>query len=219
MLSSGLKDLSKDELVGLVEQLLSEVSALRERVTALDVENAALREENTRLKGLTVNDRRYIVCRNEAENDREDRQAVIQALDAKLKMGEKTLIGKSAYRRYPRRAGALDQEVKAAFEIDAGKLADEARFDGIFVLRVPCQARITPLQDVLRCRDLLQVEELLRSARSLLRTRPVYHSSDAAIRGHVFCSFLALILRKELQARCDKAGMAWCTKPPRAFIG
>ena len=52
MLSSGLKDLSKDELVGLVEQLLAEVSALRERVCALEVENAALREENARLKGL-----------------------------------------------------------------------------------------------------------------------------------------------------------------------
>jgi hypothetical protein len=35
----------------------------------------------------------------------------------------------------------------------------------------------------------------------LMRTRPIYHSSDAAIRGHVFCSFLALILRKELDER------------------
>ena len=52
MSSSGLKDLAKDELVGLVEQLLAEVSALRERVCALEAENAALREENTRLKGL-----------------------------------------------------------------------------------------------------------------------------------------------------------------------
>lgn len=52
MLSSGVKDLSKDELVGLVEQLLAEVAALGERVCALEAENAALREENTRLKGL-----------------------------------------------------------------------------------------------------------------------------------------------------------------------
>jgi hypothetical protein len=52
MLSSGLKDLSKDELIGLVEQLLAEVSALRERVSALEAENSALREENARLKGL-----------------------------------------------------------------------------------------------------------------------------------------------------------------------
>ena len=26
-----------------------------------------------------------------------------------------------------------------------------------------------------------------------MRTRPIFHSSDAAIRGHVFCSFLALV--------------------------
>lgn len=36
-----------------------------------------------------------------------------------------------------------------------------------------------------------------------MRTRPIYHQSDAAIRGHVFCSFLALVLKKELADRCD----------------
>ena len=35
-------------------------------------------------------------------------------------------------------------------------------------------------------------------AKAILRTRPIYHSSDAAIRGHVFCSFLALMMQKEL---------------------
>ena len=40
-----------------------------------------------------------------------------------------------------------------------------------------------------------------------MRTRPIYHSSDAAIGGHVFCSFLALILRKELERRCRRAGL------------
>ena len=52
MLPSGLKDLSKDELLGLVEQLIGEVSVLHERVGALEAENAALREEVARLKGL-----------------------------------------------------------------------------------------------------------------------------------------------------------------------
>jgi len=67
-------------------------------------------------------------------------------------------------------------------------------------------ARITPLQAVLRYRDLLQVEDLFRTAKALMRTRPIHHSADAAIRGHVFCSFLALVLRKELDARCRRAG-------------
>ena len=59
---------------------------------------------------------------------------------------------------------------------------------------------------MLRYRDLLQVEQLFRTAKALLRTRPIYHSSDAAIRGHVFCSFLALVLHKELDERCRSAG-------------
>ena len=33
----------------------------------------------------------------------------------------------------------------------------------------------------------------------MLQTRPIYHQTDAAIRGHVFCSFLALVLRKALE--------------------
>ena len=68
-------------------------------------------------------------------------------------------------------------------------------------------ARITPLQAVLRYRDLLQVEDLFRRAKAVLRTRPIYHSCDAAIRGHVFCSFLALVLHKELADRCRAAGV------------
>ena len=68
-------------------------------------------------------------------------------------------------------------------------------------------ARVTPLNAVLRYRDLLQVEELFRRAKAVLRTRPLYHSCDAAIRGHVFCSFLALVLQKELADRCRAADL------------
>jgi hypothetical protein len=160
--------------------------------------------EETQLfvKEVTVERRRYIVCRNEAEaqKDAADRQAIVEALDQQLKRGDKALVGNSAYRRYLRTTGQT-----RAFEIDPGKLADEARFDGLFVLRT--NARITPLQAVLRYRDLLQVEQIFRTAKALMRTRPIYHSSDAAIRGHVFCSFLALVLRKELDERCRRAGL------------
>jgi hypothetical protein len=148
---------------------------------------------------------RYIVCRNEAEaeKDRAERQAIVAGLQKQLKKGDKALIGNSAYRRYLRKATAGKAP---AFEIDPGKLADEARYDGIFVLRT--NARLSPLAAVLRYRDLLQVEDLFRRAKAVLRTRPIHHSSDAAIRGHVFCSFLALVLQKELADRCAQHGFA-----------
>ena len=160
-------------------------------------------------KEVVVEGIRYIVCRNEAEaeKDRADRQAIIEGLERQLKKGDKALIGNAAYRRYLRRPAATDPAAEGtpAFEIDVGKLAEEARYDGIFVLRT--NARITALQAMLRYRDLLQVEALFRVAKATLDTRPIFHSSDAAIRGHVFCSFLALVLAKELKDRCAAVGL------------
>jgi hypothetical protein len=151
------------------------------------------------VKEVIVGERRYIVCRNEAEanKDAADRAAVLEGLERQLQKGDKALVGNSAYRRLLRASGKTTDKV---FQIDPGKVADEARFDGIFVLRT--NATISPLQAVLRYRDLLQVETLFRNAKALLRTRPIYHQSDAAIRGHVFSSFLALVLQKELADRC-----------------
>ena len=50
------------------------------------------------------------------------------------------------------------------------------------------------------------VEQWFRSCKSLLETRPIYHQRDETIRGQVFCSFLALLLRYELQARLAARG-------------
>src|ERR671927_1618817 len=156
--------------------------------------------------------RRYVVCRNEAEaeKDQAERQAILAGLERQLRNGDKALIGNSAYRRYLRRVaapGAKGGKGKPgpAFEIDAGKLAEEALYDGVFVLRT--NARVTPLQAMVRYRELLEVENLFRRTKSVLRTRPIYHSSDAAIRGHVFCSFLALVLQKELDGLCRAKGV------------
>src|SRR3979490_4530 len=68
--------------------------------------------------------------------------------------------------------------------------------------------KLTPLQVMLRYRDLLRVEQLFRQAKAVLATRPIYHSSDMAIRGHVFCSFLALLLVKELEDRLHRHNIA-----------
>ena len=170
--------------------------------TPLCIERAGGEQTQLFVKEVTAEGRRYVVCRNEAEaaKDAADRRAIVDALDRQLRRGDKALVGNSAYRRYLRTTTDT-----RAFEIDPGKLADEARYDGVFVLRT--NARITPLQAVLRYRDLIQVEALFRTAKALMHTRPIYHQSDAAIRGHVFCSFLALVLRQELDERCRKAGL------------
>src|SRR6266576_1639995 len=92
------------------------------------------------------------------------------------------------------------------FAVDETRVAEDARFDGLYVLRT--NTKLTPLQVMLRYRDLLRVEQLFRQAKAVLATRPIYHSSDMAIRGHVFCSFLALLLVKELENRLHRHNIA-----------
>jgi hypothetical protein len=53
------------------------------------------------VKEVVVAGRRYVVCRNEAEaeKDRADRQAIIDGLQKQLARGDKAVVGNSAYRR------------------------------------------------------------------------------------------------------------------------
>jgi transposase len=61
-------------------------------------------------------------------------------------------------------------------------------------------------ETALQYKQLWMVEEMFRTVKTLLETRPIFHKCDETIRGHVFCSFLALLLRKELQDRLEAQG-------------
>ncbi len=147
-----------------------------------------------------VKGRRYIVCYNEdqAQKDAADRKAIVESLKEKLKSGDKSLVGNKGYRRYLKSAGPEH------FTIDEAKLSEEARFDGMWVLRT--NTAFAAAEVALKYKQLWMVESIFRSAKSLLETRPIYHKVDDTIRGHVFCSFLALVLRKELETRLEKQG-------------
>ncbi len=154
-----------------------------------------------KVKDVRVGDRRYVVCLNEeeAEKDRADRQAIVAALREQLKQGDKSLVGNKGYRRY------LKAPAEGRFQVDEEKIAREARYDGKWVLTTDLE--LDAAEVALRYKELWQVEALFRTVKSLLETRPIYHQSDAAIRGHVFCSFLGLLLLHELRERM--AGRAW----------
>jgi transposase len=146
--------------------------------------------------------RRYIVCINhqEAEKDAAERSAILAALERQLKKGDKALVGNTGYRRFLKTAG------KGLFAIDRAKAEADARFDGIFVLRT--NTDLNPLAAMLRYKQLWTVEQTFRTAKHLLATRPIFHKCDETIRGHVFCSFLALVLKAELDARIAALGHA-----------
>jgi transposase len=148
-----------------------------------------------KVKEVWVEDaRRYVVCVNEdqATKDRHDREAVVASLRDALSHGDKSLVGNKGYRKYLRAGGKQ-------FAVDEDKIKEEARYDGKWVLTTNMDL---PAREVaLKYKQLWMVEEVFRSMKSLLDTRPIFHKCDETIRGHVFCSLLALLLRKELEDR------------------
>ena len=134
---AGLEQRGLEYILGVRERsdrLVREVVLADERpLTPLVVERADGGETQLFAKEVLCEGRRYILCRNEAEaaKDRADRQAILNGLERQLARGDKALIGNSAYRRYLRRT----RKGEPAFEIDPASLAEEAKFDGVFVLR------------------------------------------------------------------------------------
>jgi hypothetical protein len=153
-----------------------------------------------KVKQVWVDDRRYIVCHNEdqAKKDRADREAIVAALRDQLKRGAKSLVGNKGYRKF------LKTRSGGGFDIDHAKIESEVRFDGKWVLQTDTE--LPPAECALKYKQLWMVERLFRTVKSILETRPIYHKCDETIRGHVFCSFLALMLLNELEARLTARG-------------
>ena len=146
------------------------------------------------VKEVMVEGRRYIVCRN-SRQERKDaaaRQAMIEALEQRIKTNPKGLVGNRGYARYIK-------VCKGGMTIDRDKIDKEGHFDGKWVLRT--NMNLSADRVALKYKELWQVEQVFRDVKSVLDTRPVFHKCDETIRGHVFCSFLALVLRKELDRR------------------
>jgi hypothetical protein len=152
-------------------------------------------------KAVTFAGRRYIVCINhqEAAKDAAERDEILAGLQRQLKRGDKALVGNTGYRRFLKTVG------EGHFAIDRAKAEQDARFDGIFVLRT--NTDLNPLAAMRRYKQLWAVEQTFRTAKHLLATRPIFHKLDETIRGHVFCSFLALVLKAELEARIEALGL------------
>ena len=153
-----------------------------------------------KVKEVVVGKTRYIVCHNEeqARKDEADRTAIVESLEDKLKGSDKALVGNKGYRKYLRTSEGK------RFEIDTEKVASEARYDGKWVLQTDLDAN--PKEVALRYKDLWMVEAFFRSLKSIMENRPIFHKCDETIRGHVFCSFLALVLFQELLLRLVERG-------------
>ena len=187
-----------------VKEVSERVLADRGRYQEVTPERQASKDPSPlKVKEVVIEDRRYIVCLNEEQRrkDAADRKAIVEHLRKQLKRGDKDLIGNKGYRKY------LQATEGEHFTMDEEKVKEEARYDGKWVLQTNLDDE--PEIIALAYKELWMVETMFRTMKSILETRPIYHKRDETIRGHVFCSFLALLLKRALEQRLEQKGETW----------
>jgi hypothetical protein len=156
--------------------------------------------DGLQVKDVRLGERRYVVCRNpvEAERDARMRQGIVDRLRATLRHGPKTVVGNRGFARF------LTMD-KGAMTIDQAAIDADARYDGVFVLRTNTDHPADAVASLYK--GLWRVERAFREAKSTLEVRPIYHQNDDACIGHLIAGFLALRLEVDLQSRLDAAGV------------
>ena len=183
-----------------VKEVKLEVLSRSGRYTEVHPEGRTSKDPSPlQVKEVRVDGNRYIVCLNtrQARKDAKDREAIIASLKEQIKRGPKSLVGNKGYRKYLK-------VQRDSVTIDLEKVKYESRFDGKWVLKTNMD--LSPEQVALKYKELWMVERVFRDIKTMFETRPVFHQRGDTIRGHVFCSFLALVLRKELQRRLETSG-------------
>ena len=157
--------------------------------------------ENLKVKEVRHRGKRYIVCLNEEEAEREGkaREEMVKKLREKLARGGlKALVGSRGYRKYLRVRGA-------EAEIDQGALKREARYDGKYVLLT--DSDLPADQVALAYKGLWRVEAAFRQLKDQLELGPIYHWTEPRVRAHVAVCFLAFLLEVELERRLREQGV------------
>jgi len=153
---------------------------------------------NLQVKEVRVGERRYVVCRNplEAEKDAAARKAILAKLEDTLAHhGPKAVVGNRGYARFVKVA-------KGSVTLDPEAVQRDALLDGLFVLTTSTPS--SPAEVATTYKGLWRVERAFREEKSTLAVRPIYHHRDDTSIGHIVASFLALRLEVDLQQRLEE---------------
>ena len=143
---------------------------------------------------------RVIVCRNleRAAEDAATRRSILVNLERQLEAGSWRESLKPAARRYLKVDGTDAR-------LDIKRIEADARYDGKWILRTTTD--LPADQVALAYRGLWRVENAFRTLKTPLELRPIHHSSEPGVRGHVQSCVLAYLMTCILHDRLAGAGL------------
>jgi len=180
--------------------------------------------DNLRVKEVLVGEgdaaKRFIVCHNpaEADRDKQGRDETITRLEAELdrikaarakaknpKTDAAHHRAECALRDHPTLGRYLRQTKTGRLLIDHAKIKAEERLDGKYLLSTS-DPELSAEDVALGYKNLLEAERGFRDLKTTLELRPVFHRLEHRIRAHVLICWLALLLIRV----CERhTGQTW----------
>lgn len=187
--------------------------------------------DNLRVKEVRVGEgdaaKRFIICHNPAEADREraQRDDTIARLEVELerierqraktkkakKAAKKAIPAKAATHNraecalidHPALGRYLRQTPTGRLRIDRAKIAAEAKLDGKLLLSTS-DPDLSAEDVALGYKNLLEAERGFRDLKTTIELRPIFHRLEHRIRAHVLLSWLALLLIRVAERHTDQ---------------
>jgi hypothetical protein len=134
-----------------------------------------------------------------ARKDVSDRNRLLEKLGKRLGKAPrgkmKRLISNRGYLKYTQQDGS------AGAQIDQAKVAEDAKWDGMYGVITNLPSTSDALEVLAQYRRLWTVEEAFRISKHDLKMRPIFHFKPERIEAHVALCFLAYALSRHAQHR------------------
>lgn len=126
-----------------------------------------------------------------AQKDAKDRARLIEKADKLVDKGN--IADKRGARKYLKTTSKQGDA-----ELDLGKIAQDAEFDGYYSLACSDDS-LAPEQIASAYHGLWRIEESFRTMKSFLQIRPLWHWTPKRISGHIMMNFIALVMECDLE--------------------
>ena len=191
-----LRDYRIDGLSYLVGARLNE-KVVREKVeefraapsswTKVREKDKAKNQEEIYAREFDLSDEKLIVVLDKGteQYDKDTRKRIIEKLRSKEGKDMKELVRNKGYKRYLVKGSKI--------KIDTKKIESSSLLDGIWVVKT--NRNFSTLKEAVeKYKELSIIERCFRELKNYINVSPIYHRANSRIEGHIYASFLSLVV-------------------------
>lgn len=165
-------------------------------------------KDNLHVKEISVNGKRYLICYNpfEAERDKRTREELISYLEDEID-GLDPATKKAAELYGDQYKGRFLRRLKdGTLRVDRSKVRDDEKYDGKYIL-LTSEKELSAEEIATTYKQLWRIERSFRSLKSIHDLEPVFHSTDERIRAHACLCVLSHLLERLLERKLEAEGL------------